>query len=349
MNELPLTDFSSDDGANDATSESVQLAIPAPIPSPIASTFSQPLTTDHSVWAGPNRMLSDPSSTGPAALALDHSATSQPEDSRFASLPFPASSFASAPADGGPGSVPTSKPSAPGPKHGPAPRPEPVTEPAAARQRFGRRLAGVAALVAVAVGGGVVGSALTPTGHAALSLPAEQSTVTAQPIDLVNTSVTGATSGSTSHGEVANLITKTLPSVVDISVEMNGGSGTGSGFVISSDGRIVTNAHVVADATKIEVTFADKSKASATVLGVDRTDDLAVIQVSRTGLPALTLGSSAALRMGDPVVAIGRRAGPDRWTDGNRRHRVGARPDDRHGGRRTSRAPSADRRGDQSG
>ena len=105
--------------------------------------------------------------------------------------------------------------------------------------------------------------------------------------------------------DVSALISKALPGVVSISVELNGAHAAGTGFVISSDGQIATNAHVVADATKIEVKFSDGSTASATVLGVDRTDDLAVIKVDKTGLTALPLGKSAELRIGEPVVAIG--------------------------------------------
>ena len=173
-------------------------------------------------------------------------------------------------------------------------------------RRLRRGLAGAAVLAVVAVGGGAVGSALTPVGRVATSSPSEVSSVTAKPVDLVKAEAAApATSSPGSHGVVATLIAKTIPSVVDISVQINGGRATGSGFVISSDGRIVTNAHVVSEATRIEVTFADKSTARATVLGVDRTDDLAVIHVERTGLTALTLGSSALLRMGDPVIAIG--------------------------------------------
>jgi serine protease Do len=61
----------------------------------------------------------------------------------------------------------------------------------------------------------------------------------------------------------------------------------------------------VADASKIEVKFADGSTAPATVLGVDRTDDLAVIKVDKSGLTALTLGKSSDLKIGEPVIAIG--------------------------------------------
>jgi S1-C subfamily serine protease len=101
------------------------------------------------------------------------------------------------------------------------------------------------------------------------------------------------------------LISKALPGVVSISVELNGAHAAGTGFVISSDGQIATNAHVVADATKIDVKFADGSTAAAKVLGVDRTDDLAVVKVDKAGLTALPLGKSSDLKIGEPVVAIG--------------------------------------------
>ena len=105
--------------------------------------------------------------------------------------------------------------------------------------------------------------------------------------------------------DVSSLINATLPGVVSISVVLNGGQGAGTGFIISSDGQIATNAHVVADASKIDVKFADGTTAPATVQGVDRTDDLAVVKVSKAGLTALPLGKSSDLKIGEPVVAIG--------------------------------------------
>ncbi len=105
--------------------------------------------------------------------------------------------------------------------------------------------------------------------------------------------------------DVSALISSALPGVVSVSVALNGGHGAGTGFVISSDGQIATNAHVVADASTIDVKFADGTSAPATVLGVDRTDDLAVIKVDKAGLTALSLGTSSDLRIGEPVVAIG--------------------------------------------
>ena len=105
--------------------------------------------------------------------------------------------------------------------------------------------------------------------------------------------------------DVSALIAKALPGVVSINVQVNGGQGAGTGFIITSDGQIATNAHVVADATSIEVQFSDGSTAPAKVLGLDRTDDLAVIKVDKTGLTALPLGKSSELKIGEPVVAIG--------------------------------------------
>ena len=81
--------------------------------------------------------------------------------------------------------------------------------------------------------------------------------------------------------------------------------GAGTGFVVDGDGLIATNAHVVAGATDVKVTFDDGKTVDGTVLGTDTTDDLAVVKVDRTGLHALTLGDSDQLEVGMPVVAIG--------------------------------------------
>ena len=80
----------------------------------------------------------------------------------------------------------------------------------------------------------------------------------------------------------------------------------GSGFIVDAQGHVVTNDHVVKDATDIEVTLADGRKMPAKVVGVDPKTDLAVLQVkSATPLPHLALGDSAAARVGDWVVAVG--------------------------------------------
>jgi serine protease Do len=81
--------------------------------------------------------------------------------------------------------------------------------------------------------------------------------------------------------------------------------GLGSGFVISQDGFIVTNAHVVENADEITVRFTDKRELKAKVIGADKRSDVAVIKVEATGLPTVKLGNSGKSRVGEWVVAIG--------------------------------------------
>jgi serine protease Do len=79
----------------------------------------------------------------------------------------------------------------------------------------------------------------------------------------------------------------------------------GSGFVLSPDGYIVTNNHVVEDATDIEVKLADGRELPAKVIGRDPKTDVALLKVEGTGLPVIPLGDSSTLQVGEPVMAIG--------------------------------------------
>ena len=92
------------------------------------------------------------------------------------------------------------------------------------------------------------------------------------------------------------------------------GEATGSGFVIDTDGTILTNAHVVDNATKVTVQFQNDKQVEAKILGRDRSTDLAVLKVDPKGLglKPLKLGSSTDVEVGDPVVAIGNPFGLDR-------------------------------------
>lgn len=81
--------------------------------------------------------------------------------------------------------------------------------------------------------------------------------------------------------------------------------GTGTGFVISSEGYLVTNAHVIDGAKKVEVVFYDGTEMEAEILGSDKTLDIAILKVDRTGLHPLKLGTSGTLRVGQFVIAIG--------------------------------------------
>jgi len=82
-------------------------------------------------------------------------------------------------------------------------------------------------------------------------------------------------------------------------------SGSGSGFIVSADGLILTSAHVVDDATDVTVRLTDRREFKATVLTVDPQSDVAVLRVNATKLPFVRLGDSAKVRAGEPVMTIG--------------------------------------------
>lgn len=87
--------------------------------------------------------------------------------------------------------------------------------------------------------------------------------------------------------------------------------GTGSGFIVSQDGHIVTNAHVVAGADTVSVTLKDGREFEGKVIGVDRVTDVAAVQIAATTLPTVTLGSSEDLIPGEWAIAIGNPLGLD--------------------------------------
>ncbi|MDZ7856138.1 S1C family serine protease [Sphaerotilus sp.] len=82
-------------------------------------------------------------------------------------------------------------------------------------------------------------------------------------------------------------------------------SGTGSAVIVSPDGYLLTNNHVVENAGQIEIGLADGRRVAAKVVGTDPDSDLAVLKVALTGLPAITFGDADALQVGDIVLAIG--------------------------------------------
>ena len=83
------------------------------------------------------------------------------------------------------------------------------------------------------------------------------------------------------------------------------GSSSGSGFILTEDGYVVTNYHVVEGASSVKVILHDDTEYDAEIVGYDATNDIAVLNVEAEDLPAVTLGSSAALNIGDMVAAIG--------------------------------------------
>jgi serine protease Do len=83
------------------------------------------------------------------------------------------------------------------------------------------------------------------------------------------------------------------------------GQGIGSGFIISTDGYVLTNAHVVADSDEVTVRLADSREFKGKIVGVDTRTDVALLKVAATGLPTVKLGNSENLKVGEWVAAIG--------------------------------------------
>ena len=110
---------------------------------------------------------------------------------------------------------------------------------------------------------------------------------------------------------VTSVVEAVGPAIVSVSTGQGraGGdfeaAGAGSGFVITPDGYIVTNSHVVAQAREIQAAFVDGRKLDALVVGSDPPTDLAIIRVSGAGFPYAELGDSSALRVGQLVIAVG--------------------------------------------
>ena len=106
---------------------------------------------------------------------------------------------------------------------------------------------------------------------------------------------------------------KAIDSVVSISCLLDGGSASGTGVVLTADGYIVTNAHVVEGAREITVGLTDGREFSASLIGADSFSDLAVLYIGASGLKPAEFGDSAVLQVGDAVAAIGNPLGTELW------------------------------------
>src|SRR3954447_6233483 len=181
-----------------------------------------------------------------------------------------------------------------------------VLPPDRPRGRLRGKLAASVVAGSLLVGGaaGVGGAAIWTSTH---DTPAVSSPVLTQSGS--STAQTAAT------GSIEKVAQNVLPSVVMIEVSGPNGSGSGSGIILSGDGKILTNNHVVALAGKsgsLTVSFNDGSHAKARVLGTDPLTDTAVIQAQGvSGLTPATLGHSSSLQVGESVVAIGSPFGLD--------------------------------------
>ncbi|SFW71133.1 S1C family serine protease [Amycolatopsis australiensis] len=150
-----------------------------------------------------------------------------------------------------------------------------------------------AALVGGAGGAAVVG--LTTTSADGTTTSVSTPAASGQPV-----------SDSTAANDVSAVAAKVTPSVVQINVTTAQGEAIGSGVILTSDGRILTNAHVVDGARNVVVTTSDGKKYQASVVGADTKADIAVVQAQNAGgLSAATLGDSSKLVVGQQVIAIG--------------------------------------------
>lgn len=98
---------------------------------------------------------------------------------------------------------------------------------------------------------------------------------------------------------------KCIPSVVSITSEYRGGTSTGTGVILTDDGYIVTNHHVIENGEQITVQLTDDRVCAAWLVGTDKTSDLAVLKIDTDSLTCAEFGNSDLLRVGDSVVAIG--------------------------------------------
>ena len=113
---------------------------------------------------------------------------------------------------------------------------------------------------------------------------------------------------------IPEIVTKVSPSVVGISCMVSGYSCTGTGIIMSEDGYILTNAHVVDGGTNIQVVLSDELESEtldAQLIGCDTQTDIAVLKVDKTGLPAAEFGTSSELVVGEAAIVIGNPLGFD--------------------------------------
>jgi S1-C subfamily serine protease len=173
---------------------------------------------------------------------------------------------------------------------------QPPSRPAPRRSGLG-----AAPIIAIAVVAGIVSGGLTAVGV---------SNLMADPVSApVDTTSQGSTVSDVTIDEssaVISAVAKVAPAVVTIqSAVSGGGSGSGSGVIYDPNGFILTNRHVVEEATSLNVVLDDGREFAGTVYGIDPLTDLAIVTIEASDLPFAPIGSSAALEPGQLAIAIG--------------------------------------------
>ena len=221
--------------------------------------------------------------------------------------PVPPAAGPAVPPETEPSASPTADPTAPVPV---VPEPTPTVVPAA-----GRRNPSAGAIVGIGIAGVLLGAVLMggiawaaysgwDAINAAFGDRSVSTTTTAEPAAPLTTEAI----------DTVAVASKALPSVASISTQVQTtdgyfgmpttGESSGSGVVITADGYIVTNFHVIAGGTSIKVVVAGETY-DATVVGTDESSDLAVLKVKATGLTPISVGSSDQLKVGEFVMAVG--------------------------------------------
>ncbi|MEF9912360.1 trypsin-like peptidase domain-containing protein [Streptomyces sp. P5-A9] len=227
-----------------------------------------------------------------------------PAGAGASSAPYGAAPHGSAPYGGGEAAYPP--PPAHAPEQGtaempagayawPAPGPGPAADAPKPERRVKRPLALLAAvaIAAAAIGGGTA----TLIGELADGSSGSSGS---------GGVVSGTTVSQSSAGTVSGVATAVSPAIVEISATSSAGDATGSGVVITADGEIVTNNHVISGASTIKVSLSTGKSYTADVVGTDADKDLALIKLQgASGLKTASLGDSSSVKVGDQVVAIG--------------------------------------------
>ncbi len=190
------------------------------------------------------------------------------------------------------------------------PDPAPV-QPRTTRKRRG----GTAALIALALAGGTIGGGAAGAFAASQlrTAPTTVSATTSSPLTLQNSA-----QAQVAPDNVAGAVFSSAgPSVVTVisSGQVRGGltpEGSGTGFVVSTEGLILTNYHVVGSADRVSVRFSDGTTSAAEVLGSDQGNDIALLRAEiPAGVPALPLADSDTVEVGETAIAIGSPFGLD--------------------------------------
>jgi putative serine protease PepD len=177
----------------------------------------------------------------------------------------------------------------------PPPAPPDTIPPAPGGRHWPRRIAGGAAVLALIAGGGTAGGLLA--GRYLADHPAATTS---------STVATGAAATVTGGDNLASVVKAVQPSIVTVMVDGARSSSLGSGVIISTDGLIVTNNHVIAADGTVSVRLSSGKTVPAKVVATDPTNDLALVQATGlSGLTPATFGTNDSVVVGDTVLAFG--------------------------------------------